>query len=192
MLISMHNVTRILQRIENGDAHASAELLPLVYDDLRQLAARELKRDTAGHTLQPTVLVHEVYLRLVDQSHESTWKHRGHFFAAAAQAMRRILVEHARKKRSLKRGGQHQRISLEDAQLEAPARHPDLLALDEALDRLSELRPEVAQLVNLRYFAGLTLEQAADAIGISVRTAARNWSYAKVWLAAAISNSDTP
>jgi RNA polymerase sigma factor (TIGR02999 family) len=187
----MTDVTQILHRIDTGDTLASDELLPLVYDELRRLAARELERDAAGRSWQATDLVHQAYLRLVDQDAEPQWHHRGHFYAAAARAMRRILVEHARRKQSAKRGGQHRRVAVENCELASPQQEPDLLALDEALTRLAEHRPEIAQLVNLRYFAGLTVEQAAEALGISPRTAARNWTYARAWLLEALSDSDS-
>lgn len=187
----MTEITRVLQRIEFGDTLASNELLPLVYNDLRKLAARELSKECPSHTLQPTALVHEAYLRLVDQSPEPTWRHRGHFYLAAAQAMRRILIEHARRKRSLKRGGNLARAAFVDAALEAPASDPELLAIDEALSRLFESRPDCARLVTLRYFGGLTMKQAAASLGMSLRTAERNWSYARAWLLEAMSPSDS-
>ncbi len=187
----MSEVTRILQRIEVGDAQASAELLPLVYDELRLLAARELRRGVPGNTLQPTSLVHEAYLRLVDRDDEPRWSHRGHFFAAAAQAMRRILVENARRKKSLKRGGGRERIPLAEDEIAPPETHDNLIALDEALGRLAESRPELAELVTLRYFGGLTMDEAASTMGISARTAARNWSFARAWLFKAISDPDS-
>jgi RNA polymerase sigma factor (TIGR02999 family) len=176
------NVTQILQRVEEGDASAAEALLPLVYENLRRMAARELQRERSGHTLQPTALVHEAYLRLVDQSNEAKWSHRGHFYAAAAEAMRRILVESARRKRALKRGGDRERVALDPELIADTARHPDVLALDEALTKLAATRPELAKLVSLRYFAGLTMEQAASALGIPVRTAQRHWTYVRVWL----------
>ena len=178
----MSDVTRILTAIENGDPHASAELLPLVYQELRKLAAAELRREPTGNTLQPTALVHEAYLRLVDQNYEPHWNHRGHFYAAAAESMRRILVESARRKQRLKHGGQSERVALDADSLAAPQRHPDLLALDEALERLTAVRPQVARLVSLRYFAGLTMEQSAQALGVPQRTAEREWAYARAWL----------
>jgi RNA polymerase sigma factor (TIGR02999 family) len=177
-----HNVTQILKQVEEGDASAAEALLPLVYQDLRRLAARELKREPSGNTLQPTALVHEAYLRLVDQSSEPQWSHRGHFYAAAAEAMRRILVESARRKLTLKRGGDRERIVVEADQLPVPTSRPEILALDEALSKLAADRPDLAQLVSLRYFAGLTMEQAAKALGVSLRTAERNWTYVRAWL----------
>ena len=189
-LALMTEVTRILEKIEAGDVQQSAELLPLVYDELRRLAARELRNDPAGNTLQPTALVHEAYVRLVDQSSQPHWNHRGHFYAAAAQSMRRILVESARRKQSKKRGGRRERVPLKEDRMVAPQRDPELLALDEALARLASRRPKAASLVSLRYFAGLTMEQAAASLGVSLRTAERHWTYAKAWLLEEMSNSD--
>jgi len=186
----MREVTGILSRIASGDALASAELLPLVYEELRRLAARELRDEPAGLTLQPTALVHEAWLRLVDQPEEAQWNHRGHFYSAAAIAMRRILVESARRRHSLKRGGGRDRVSLESIEPAMIGRHPELLDLDEALTRLADIRPDLAQLVTLRYFAGLTLEQAAISLGIALRTAERNWTYARTWLRQALSEPD--
>jgi len=175
-------VTQILQRVEEGDASAAEELLPLVYEDLRRLAAHELSREPSGNSLQPTALVHEAYLRLVDQNGEPKWSHRGHFYAAAAEAMRRILVDSARRKRALKRGGDLQRIPLDTECLAESSSNPDILALDEALTKLASERSDLAKLVSIRYFAGLTMEQAANALGISLRTAQRNWTYVRAWL----------
>jgi RNA polymerase sigma factor (TIGR02999 family) len=182
----MSDVTQILSQIESGDPKAAEQLLPLVYDQLRKLAARELCCETAGHTLQPTALVHEAYVRLVDQNAEPKWNHRGHFYTAAAEAMRRILVESARRKQTLKRGGDRERLPLNADQTPAPGKSPDLLALDEALTHLAIDRPELARLVSLRYFAGLTMEQTAEALQVSLRTAERNWTYAKAWLLEAV------
>jgi RNA polymerase sigma factor (TIGR02999 family) len=185
----MNEVTRILSAIEQGDGNAAAQLLPLVYDELRNLAAQRLAQETPGQTLQATALVHEAYLRLVGD-HAQPWNSRGHFFAAAAEAMRRILVDNARRKHSHKRGGQRQRVGLEEAISlnESPA--DDLLALDEALTRLAREDPIKAELVKLRYFAGLSVEQTADALGISRATADRYWAYAKVWLYRAVTGQD--
>jgi RNA polymerase sigma factor (TIGR02999 family) len=174
--------------MESGDPSAVEQLLPLVYSELRNLAARELLSEPSGNTLQPTALVHEAYVRLMDQSNAPQWDHRGHFYAAAAEAMRRILVESARRKQTLKRGGDRERILMDVAQITAPNRHPDLLALDEALERLAVDQPEIARLVSLRYFAGLSMEQTALALGTSLRTAERNWTYAKAWLLEAMGN----
>jgi RNA polymerase sigma factor (TIGR02999 family) len=185
----MSDVTRILSQVESGDPKAAEQLLPLVYDELRRLAARELCREAVGNTLQPTALVHEAFVRLVEHGGEPKWNHRGHFYAAAAEAMRRILVECARRKQALKRGGDRERLPLDPDQIAAPGKHPDLLALDEALTRLAIDRPELAKLVSLRYFAGLTMEQTAMALEISLRTAERNWMYAKAWLLDAVSDA---
>jgi RNA polymerase sigma factor (TIGR02999 family) len=165
----MSDVTRILDAIKQGDPHAAEQLLPLVYDELRRLAAQKLAHEKPGQTLQATALVHEVYLRLVDQTHGRSYKDRGHFFAAAATAMRRILIEHARSKRTQKRGGGWRRQQLET--LAAPEPNEELLALDEALQKLAATDPAKAKLVELRYFAGLTGEQAAEILGISPTTA---------------------
>jgi RNA polymerase sigma factor (TIGR02999 family) len=177
----MSEVTRILSAIEQGDPRAGAQLLPLVYDELRKLAAARMAAEPAGQTLQPTALVHEAYLRLVD-GEERAWDSRGHFFAAAAQAMRRIVVENARRKKRAKHGGGRQQVEIDLADL--PTRLPpdDLLALDEALARLEQIDPVKARLVNLRYFAGMTIEQAAEALTISRTTAHRYWTFARAWL----------
>jgi RNA polymerase sigma factor (TIGR02999 family) len=178
----MSDVTQILSRMDSGDPSASAELLP-VYDELRSLAAARLAQEKPGQTLQATALVHEAYLRLVGDTAEPQWNSRAHFFGAAAEAMRRILVEEARRKNRLKRGGQWQR---QDLELVAPAvAQPsvDLLALDDALDELAGSDPAKAELVKLRYFAGLTLDEAAQVLGISTATADRYWKYARAWLA---------
>jgi RNA polymerase sigma factor (TIGR02999 family) len=178
----MSEVTRILCAIEQGDPHAAEQLLPLVYQELRKLAAQKLAQEKPGQTLQATALVHEAYLRLVGDGEEQHWNSRGHFFAAAAEAMRRILVEQARHKRSAKGGGQLQRVELHDEQLQAPSRNIDLLALDEALKKLANRDRRKAELVKLRFFAGLTIRQAAAALGISESTADADWAYVKAWL----------
>jgi RNA polymerase sigma factor (TIGR02999 family) len=181
----MSDVRRILSAIEQGDPHAAEQLLPLVYDELRQLAAQRLARERPGETLQATALVHEAYLRLVDVPQAQHWDSRGHFFAAAAEAMRRILIDQARRKHSRKRGGGLRRVELDDgARLAAPDDHAaeDLLALDEALAQLEGEDPLKARLVKLRYFAGLSLADAAEALGISAATAKRYWVYARSWL----------
>ncbi len=180
----MTEVTRILYALERGDPHAAAQLLPLVYAELRQLAAQKMAQEKPGQTLQPTALVHEAYLRLVGDAkpQAAAWTGRGHFFAAAAAAMRRILVESARRKASLKRGGGHGRQELSEEGLVAPAISDDLLALDEALTQLAATDGLAADLVKLRYFAGFTSAQAAEALGISARTADRTWVYARSWL----------
>jgi RNA polymerase sigma factor (TIGR02999 family) len=173
------DVTQILAAIEQGNPHAAAELLPLVYDELRKLAAAQMAEEKPGQTLQATALVHEAYLRLIGDQHFNT---RGHFFAAAAEAIRRILVEQARRKAADKRGGDGVRVALAESEIAAPEPDTDLLALDEALGKLAETDALAADLVNLRYFAGLTSEQAAAALGISPRTADRTWAYARAWL----------
>src|SRR5262245_36575236 len=178
----MTDVTRILCAIEAGDPHAAEQLLPLVYEELRQLAAHKLAQEKPGQTLQATALVHEAYLRLVDTEQAQRWNSRGHFFAAAAEAMRRILVEQARRKRRVRHGGGRARIDLENLQIEMAEGGDDLVALDEALQRLTAEESVAAEVVKLRYFAGLTAEQAAAALGISLRTANRHWAYAKAWL----------
>ena len=177
----MADVTQILNAIERGDAKATNELLPIVYEELRLLAAQKLSWESPGQTLQATALVHEAYLRLVGDEGQ-TWNSRGHFFAAAAEAMRRILVENARRKHRLKRGGDRQRVDLDDAGLTIAGPCDDLLALDEALDKLATKDKVKADLVKLRFFAGLTNEQAAKALGLSHNTADRYWAYARSWL----------
>jgi RNA polymerase sigma factor (TIGR02999 family) len=181
-------VTRILSAIEQGDPHAAGELLPLVYNELRQLAARKLAQEAPGQTLQATALVHEAYLRLVDVERVQHWNSRGHFFAAAAEAMRRILVESARRKGRLKHGRDHQRVDLDSACLVSAAPSLDLVALDEALSRLAETEPAKAELVKLRFFAGLTMPEAAAALDISLATAERYWTFAKSWLYAELAD----
>jgi RNA polymerase sigma factor (TIGR02999 family) len=178
----MSDVTHILSAIEQGDRHAAEQLLPLVYDELRKLAAQKLAQEKPGQTLEATALVHEVYVRLVDVDKVQRWDSRGHFFAAAAEAMRRILIESARRKRSPKYGGNLVRRDLDEVQLAAPELGEDLLALDDALNRLAEKDPVKAELVKLRHFAGLTVEQAAQALDISPTTANRYWAYARAWL----------
>jgi RNA polymerase sigma factor (TIGR02999 family) len=186
---AMSDVTRILSAIEQGDPHAAEQLLPLVYDELRMLAAAKLAQERPGQTLQATALVHEAYLRLVDTDKAQHWNSRGHFFGAAAEAMRRILIDNARYKQRPKHGGDRRRVDLDDA-LCVIAPREDLLALDEALSRFSELEPAKAQLVKLRYFAGLSLDQAAACMGISVATAKRYWAVARAWLFAALSETN--
>jgi RNA polymerase sigma factor (TIGR02999 family) len=178
----MTNLTPVLSAVANGDPQAAEQLLPLVYHELRKLAARKLAREKPGQTLQATALVHEAYLRLVDAGQDAHWDGRGHFYAAAAEAMRRILVENARRKRSQKRGGGLVRHDLDLAQLAVPELGDDLLALDEALARLAAKDPVKARLVELRHFAGLSTEQAAAALGISTTTGYRYWNYARAWL----------
>jgi RNA polymerase sigma factor (TIGR02999 family) len=178
----MSDVTRILSAIEQGDPHAAEQLLPLVYDELRRLAAQRLAQEAPGQTLEATALVHEAYLRLVGVDKAQHWHSRGHFFAAAAEAMRRILVERARARATLKRGGHVRRIDLDQLSLAEEDRSPELLALDEALGDLERHDPQAAGLVKLRYFAGLTHQQAAAALGIGRRAADRLWALARAWL----------
>ena len=183
----MTEVTQLLNAMEHGDPQAAEQLLPLVYDELRRLAAARLAAEPSGNTLQPTALVHEVYLRLVGTPDGAQWNHRGHFFGAAAEAMRRILVENARRRRSLKRGGGHIQQGLDELmQIPAPQPAEDLVALDEALDHLAARDPVKAELVKLRYFAGMTIEEAAATLAISPATAKRYWTYARTWLFQAI------
>jgi RNA polymerase sigma factor (TIGR02999 family) len=177
----MNDVTRIMSAIEAGDPHAAAELLPLVYEELRRLAAQRLAQEKAGHTLEPTALVHEAYLRLVVNRQGGHWDHRGHFFAAAAEAMRRILVDNARRKQTVRHGGERRRVPLRDDHriFESP---DDLLALDDVLTCFAAEEPAKAELVKLRFFAGLSIPEAAAALGISVASAERWWAYARTWL----------
>jgi len=178
----MSDVTQILSQIESGDPSAAEELLPLVYDELRKLASAKFAQEKPGQTLQATALVHEAYLRLVDVKQAQHWNSRGHFFAAAAEAMRRILVENARRRGRAKHGGDRQREELGPAEIAAPEASGDLLVLDDALSQLDEQDPQAAQLVKLRYFAGLTIAQAAEILGISPRKADFVWSFARAWL----------
>jgi RNA polymerase sigma factor (TIGR02999 family) len=180
----MTDVTRILAAVEQGDPRAAEQLLPLVYDELRKLAAQRLAREAPGQTLQATALVHEAYVRLVGDPSGRDWDHRGHFFAAAAEAMRRILVERARGKGRIKRGGEWRRIDLEDLALAVSAPPDLLLTLDESVARLEAEDPAAAALVRLRTFAGLSVEEAGAALGISTATAYRHWAYARAWVAA--------
>jgi RNA polymerase sigma factor (TIGR02999 family) len=178
----MNDVSRILSNLAQGDAHAAGQLLPLVYDELRKLAAARLAEEAPGHTLNATALVHEAYLRLVEPADAARWDNRGHFFAAAAVAMRRILVEAARRKQREKHGGNRQRIDLDAVQPAAPDPRQDLVALDAALTRLAAEDPQAAKLVELRHFTGLSVAEAAQALGISPRTADRVWAFARAWL----------
>jgi len=179
---SMNEVTRILSDLAQGDAHAAGQLLPLVYEELRKLAAARMAEEAPGHTLNATALVHEAYLRLVGPADAARWDNRGHFFAAAAEAMRRILVEAARRKRRDKHGGTRTRIDLDGAHPLAPDLRHDLIALDGALTRLAAEDPQAAKLVELRHFTGLSVAEAALALGISPRTADRVWAFARAWL----------
>jgi RNA polymerase sigma factor (TIGR02999 family) len=187
----MSDVTRILNAIEGGDTRAADKLLPLVYEELRLLAAQKLSHERPGQTLQATALVHEAYLRLVGSDNPG-WDSRGHFFAAAAEAMRRILIENARRKKSKKHGGYLQRVDLCDADSAVEEPLDALLELDEALARLSEIDGAVSDLVKLRYFAGLSIEQAAKAQGISRRTAIDHWAFARAWLRREIARNEEP
>ena len=187
--IAMTEVTRILDQIQQGDPHAAEQLLPLVYDELRKLAAQRLAQEKPGQTLQATALVHEAYLRLVGSNATTQWNGRGHFFAAAAEAMRRILVESARRRSRLKHGRELQRVDLNSGCLVSAAPSLDLVALDEALTRLAETEPAKAELVKLRFFAGLTMPEAAAAMNISLATAERYWTFAKSWLYAELAEN---
>jgi RNA polymerase sigma factor (TIGR02999 family) len=198
----MSEVTQLLNAIRQGDSQATADLFPLVYDELRRLARSRMAHERTEHTLQATALVHEAYLRLVGDAPipagsagSPGWDGRGHFFAAAAEAMRRILIEHARGRNASKRGGGHRRVELSDecASIDSLSSDvADLLALDEALERLAIEAPAKAQLVKLRYFAGLTLEEAADALGVSLATAKRHWAFARAWLFNALERGSAP
>ena len=186
----MHEVTRILSAIEQGDPQAAEQLLPLVYDELRRLAAEKMAQEKPGQTLQATALVHEAYIRLVDVVKVQHWDSRRHFFAAAAEAMRRILVEGARRKTSSRAGGGRQRVGLSGIEPEVEGPQLDLLALNVALEKLELSHPRKAELVKLRFFAGLTKEQAAEAMGVSASTADLDWAYAKCWLRAEMAGRD--
>lgn len=188
--VEMSDVTRILQQIETGDPSAADQLLPLVYDELRKLAAARLTHEPPGQTLQATALVHEAYLRLVGGNAPLAWSGRGHFFAAAAEAMRRILIEQARRRKTQRAGGAYERIALSDVPQSAPDEPLDLIALDEALQKLEQHSRRRAELVKLRYFAGLTIEQAAEALGVAPSTASADWVYAKSWLRLEMRSSD--
>lgn len=190
----MNEVTQILNQISQGERANTDRLLPLVYQELRRLAAQKLHHERPDHSLQATDLVHEAYCRLVNPDDDKLWDGRGHFFAAAAEAMRRILIENARRKKAIRHGGGVQKISLTAAQIQADMKDDELLALDEALIRLEVSDEEKAKLVKLRYFAGLTIPQAAESLGISVTTANRHWSYARAWLHQQIKDerTDTP
>jgi RNA polymerase sigma factor (TIGR02999 family) len=181
-MIAMSDVSQILQQIEAGDPSAAEKLLPLVYEELRKLAAARMAAESPSHTLQATALVHEAYVRLIDNDRAGRWNSRGHFFAAAAEAMRRILVDSARRKRRVKRGGQHRRVNPDFVEPAVNELHPDVLAIDEALDKLAKIDASAAQLVKLRYFTGLTIDEAASVLGVSPRTADSWWAYARAWL----------
>jgi len=185
----MSDVTQILSRIEQGDSAAAAELLPLVYDELRKLAAHKMVQEQPGQTLQATALVHEAYLRLVDTPQAQRWDSRGHFFSAAAEAMRRILVEAARQRRRTKHGGEFRRVPLEALELSVAEPPDELLEIDDALTKLANIHPERAELIRLRFFAGLTTADAAQILEISTTTAERHWIYARAWLFREISTA---
>jgi RNA polymerase sigma factor (TIGR02999 family) len=186
----MNEVTRILSAVEQGESHAAEQLLPLVYQELRQLAAQKLAQEAPSQTLQATALVHEAYLRLVGTGPAQGWNSRGHFFGAAAEAMRRIIIEQARRKRCHRQGGGLNRLPIDQVEIAAPEPAPDVLALNDALERFEQIDPTKAALVKLRYFAGLTTKQAAEALGISTTTADRYWSYAGAWLHAEMQKGD--
>src|SRR5262245_29579205 len=188
----MSEVTRILVAIEQGDPQAASQLLPLVYDELRRLAAQKLAQEKPGQTLQATALVHEAYLRLVDVEQAQPWNSRGHFFAAAAEAIRRILIEKARRKKAEKHGGGRRRIDLSEAEPVARAGQDDLVGLDDALARLAQEDPAAAEVARLRRLAGLSVEEAAQALGTSRANAYRNWAYARAWLHARLQGDSPP
>ena len=188
----MSEATRLIEAVGKGDPHAAEQLLPLVYHELRKLAAQKMAHEKPGQTLQATALVHEAYLRLTDGDTRAHWNSRGHFFAAAAEAIRRILVENARRKQSQKRGGGHQRVELSDAEPQIVGPTDDILALHEALEKLEAQDARKAQLVKLRFFAGLTSEQAAAVLGVSTSTADNDWAYARSWLGLEIAGKAEP
>jgi RNA polymerase sigma factor (TIGR02999 family) len=190
LTVAMSDVTQILQQIESGDPSAADQLLPLIYDELRKLAAARMASESPDQTLQPTALVHEAYLRLVQQDQPRRWDGRGHFFAAAAEAMRRILVENARRHAAVKRGGGRQRHDVQQVDPADDVGDVNVLALDEALERLATAHPRKAELVKLRYFAGLTHQDASAYLGISTATADRDWAYAKAWLHRELSRTE--
>ncbi|MCH7725401.1 MAG: sigma-70 family RNA polymerase sigma factor [Planctomycetes bacterium] len=187
--MALDDVTRVLNSASEGDKRAADDLLPLIYDELRNLAAGRLARESPGQTLSATALVHEAYVRLVDAKHQQNWNSRGHFFAPAAEAMRRILVERARRKQRTKHGGELQKVNFDEVDLVIDAPDNDLLALDETLARFAEEEPEKAEFVKLRYFAGLTVEEAGKVLGISRATASRYWTYSRAWLYDALRES---
>ena len=194
--MSRNDITQILTAIGQGELSASDELLPLVYDELRKLATARMAHENPGQTLQATSLVHEAYVRLVDVEQPQDWENRGHFFAAAAEAMRRILVERARQKASIKAGGFRIRVDLSESKVDASIPlplgcHGDIIALDHALEKLEQVNPQTAELVKLRFFTGLTCEEAAQVLGVSTATAGRLWSYARSWLLVELSDHDS-
>jgi RNA polymerase sigma factor (TIGR02999 family) len=177
----MSDVTRILQSMESGDAQAADELLPLVYGELRKLAASKMANESPNQTLQPTALVHEAWLRLTGNENVK-WNGRAHFFGAAAEAMRRILIDNARRKQALRHGGDQQRLDVDDIEIAAPGKEEELLAINDALEEFAKIDPQKAELVKLRYFVGLKVEETAEVLGISVPTAIRWWNYSRAWL----------
>jgi len=177
----MSDVTQMLEAVERGNAKAAEDLLPLVYQELRRLATHRMAQEAPGHTLQPTALVHEAWLRLVG-SEQQTWNNRAHFFGAAAEAMRRILIDSARRKRALRHGGGQQRLDIDEIEITAPAKDDELLAVNDALEKFATLDKQKAELVKLRFFAGLNIEEAAQILGISAPTAKRWWAYSRAWL----------
>lgn len=187
----MNQATKIIEAIEQGDLKAAEELLPLVYTELRRLAIHKMGQIPPGQTLQPTALVHEAYLRLVGQTSQQ-WHGRGHFFAAAAESMRRILIDNARRKNALRHGGMQQRLNVDEVQIAVELKNEELLVVNEALDRFSERDPKKAELVKLRYFVGMTLEEAAEVLGISPTMAKRHWAYARAWLLREIRREQNP
>lgn len=178
----MSDVTAILSRVEQGEPQAAAELLPLVYQELRRIAAHKMANEASGHTLQPTALVHEAWLRLVDKDGQAQFKNRAHFFGAAAEAMRRILIDRARRKQAIRHGGGQARLDVDDVDIAAPANDDEILAVNEALNRFALVEPQKAELVKLRYFAGMTIEEAAIVLDVSEPTAKRWWTYSRAWL----------
>jgi len=185
-------ITMVLHAVETGDAQAAERLLPLVYEHLRSVARSLMAKESPGHTLQPTALVHEAFLRVVGRDATREWEHRGHFFGAAAQAMRRILVDQARRKAAIKRGGDRQRVDVDLLSLQTPTPGTDLVALDEVLQRLELVSPRKAQIVNLRYFAGLTIDETAATLGVSAGTIEREWRYIKSWIFVELTDHDDP
>jgi RNA polymerase sigma factor (TIGR02999 family) len=188
-LANMNEITRVLNAIDKGDAHAAEQLLPLVYDELRKLAAQKMAQEKPGQTLEATALVHEAYVRIVGKDHAQHWNGRAHFFAAAAEAMRRILIESARRKKTEKHGGAWQRCQLLETELAIESSNDNLLAVHEALDKLAGLEPEAAKVVQLRFFANFELKEIATCLDISLRTAHRHWTYARAWLARELSRA---
>jgi RNA polymerase sigma factor (TIGR02999 family) len=178
----LNDVTQILDRVRQGDSLAASELLPLVYQELRRIAAHKMSGESPGHTLQPTALVHEAWLRLVDEDGQAQFQNRAHFFGAAAEAMRRILIDRARRKQAKKHGAGMERLDLDDVEIPAPAADEELLAVNDALDRFAMVDAQKAELVKLRYFVGMTIEEAAPVLGVSEPTAKRWWAYARAWL----------